>query len=67
MERIDRALCRLGLHKWSPWKSAITPLEPVEETGDILTDDYDFSMETLTKSCTRGPCGIGKIKRIIHW
>ena len=71
MTRIERLLCRVGIHKWAAWESTEVPLVPIldfEEAmvlDDSIFKSEELGIETRTRTCKR--CGRGEVATILHW
>jgi hypothetical protein len=64
MRRLNRILCRAGIHRWSQWTSIDTPIEAT--TGhDVLDSIDDLYVTTKTRECDH--CGKGHIKQVLKW
>ena len=66
MLHVDRILCRIGLHKWSPWDITETTLD-IPNTGHEILDSIEdtLSIETRTRECEC--CPKGEIKQRLCW
>lgn len=65
MRRLDRILCRVGLHIWSPQTVTETELEPI--TGHEVLDSIEDTLivETRTRACVR--CKTPQVKQTLKW
>ena len=64
MTRIERLLCKAGLHKWTPWQSENIPLKPASMDHMVFGVE-DLRLETKTRCCVR--CRKGQVKEVLHW
>lgn len=70
MTRVERLLCRAGLHQWEKWLVTETPLIPILSMDEmakdgLIFDSQDLAISTHTRTCKR--CGQGQVKNILHW
>jgi len=70
MRKIERLLCRVGIHKWAAWESTQIPLVPILGIHDMaldgqLIDSDKLAIETKSRICTR--CRNAQIASILHW
>ena len=65
MPELRHILCKLGMHKYSPWHITESTLEPV--TGHDVLDSIedDLTIETRTRCCDH--CQRGDIKHTLKW
>ncbi len=64
MTKIERLLCKLHVHKWTPWESVNIPLKPVS-TDHMIFGTSDLMLETKSRCCVR--CRKGEVKEVFHW
>lgn len=66
MTRTERLWCRVGMHRWTPWRVVNIPLIPMGDHDAITTTDgYEFQFETQSRTCMR--CQDRQTKKVIHW
>lgn len=66
MDKVERLLCRIGLHQWGTWSSVRIPLIPTNGYK-ALEEGKEFTIETLMRTCGRGVCDKGQIRTVLHW